>query len=67
MIYRPDVNLLPIALRNYSHNKPFNVKMWLGLRPLRDLTKHLKARTDDGHAATDIEAVDYYALYHLQQ
>jgi len=36
--------------------------MWLGLRPLRDLTKHLKARTDDGHAATDIEANDYLTL-----
>jgi len=25
-----------------------------GLRPLRDLTKHFKARAYDGHAATEI-------------
>jgi hypothetical protein len=38
--------------------------MWLGLRPLRDLTKHLKARTDDGHAATDVEANNYLTFNH---
>jgi len=51
-------SFLPDALRITS----CHIKKQQGLRPLRDLTKHFKARTDDGHASTDINKIKINAI-----
>lgn len=53
-------SFLPDALRITS----CYIKKQQGLRPLRDLTKHFKARTDDGHASTDINSIKTDAIYY---
>ena len=56
-------SFLPNALRITS----CHINKQQGLRPLRDLTKHFKARTDDGHATTDINNIKIYAISYTQQ
>lgn len=55
-------SFLPDALRITS----CYIKKQQGLRPLKDLTKHFKARTDDGHASTDINIIKINAIYYTQ-
>lgn len=55
-------SFLPDALRITS----CHIKKQQGLRPLRDLTKHFKARTDDGHASTDINKIKINAISYTQ-
>lgn len=56
-------SFLPDALRITS----CHIKKQQGLRPLRDLTKHFKARTDDGHASTDINSLKIDAFKYTQK
>gem|GEM_PF-5364368 len=56
-------SFLPDALRITS----CHIKKQQGLRPLRDLTKHFKALTDDGHASTDINSLKIDAFKYTQK
>lgn len=55
-------SFLPDALRITS----CHIKKQQGLRPLKDLTKHFKARTDDGHASTDINKLKINAIIYIR-
>ena len=54
---------LPNALRITS----CHIKKQQGLRPLKDLTTHFKARTYDGHASADINKPRMSTITYMHQ